>query len=188
MNTRWTECYLRHFIRYLNKPFDVQTYRPDDGAGLRLATFDRGPYPNYRIYASLGLADHADRLKDRGEIILLADDPGKDVPFLFVNQLFFILDKGIPLGSRFHIGGLERLSPDFAEYFDKSAIYYAPADGFPPGFEAVECDDETGAVYQGIFISWAEQDYLNRHGPEEFEKVFRKQEDDPCSLRRPSCV
>jgi hypothetical protein len=188
MNTRWTECYLSHFARYFDKPFDVQTYREDDGAGLRLATFDRGPYPNYRMYASLGLADQVDRLKDRGELILLADDPGKDIPFLFLNSLFFILDKGVPLGSRFHIGGIEKLKPDFAEYFDKTAIYYTLADGFPPGFEVVQCNGDLGAVYQGIFISWAEQDYLKRHGPEAFEDRFRKQDADLCSLRRPSSV
>ncbi len=183
----WADRYLRHFTHYFQKPFDVQVYRRDDGVDLRLATFDRG-YPKYKIYASLGLSDQAHRLKDRGEIILLSDDPGKDIPFLFVNALFFILDRNIPLGSRFAIGGIDAVKPDFAEYFDKHAIYFTLADGFPPGLERVEMGGEIGTVFQGLFVSWSEQDYLNRNGGAALEERLKAQAADPCSLRRPPCV
>jgi hypothetical protein len=184
MNMSWPDLYLRHFIRYLGKPFDIQVYRQEDGDNLRIATFDRRYGPKYKVYASLGLSNHAADLGGIGEVVLFSDDKGKDVPLIFVHSLFFIMQKKIALGSRFAIGGIEMVNPDFAEYFQKVAIYYSLANGFEDGFETVK----EGLVYQGIFISWAEQDFLNRNGPTAFEEKFHAQDSDPCSLRRPSCV
>lgn len=187
MDTPWGRAYLRHFQHFFGKPFDVQTYYSDHAPPLRLAEYDRA-YPSFKVYASLGLADQSDKVRELGEIILLADDSGKDVPFLFVNALFFVVQKGIPLGSPFAIGGVEMLKPEFAEYFDKAALYVTTADGFGEGFEEVQAENGFGTVYQALFISWAEQDFLNRQGSAAFEQKLRGQDTDLCSLRRPSCV
>jgi len=187
MTVPWPELYLRHFMRSFGKPYDVEVYRQEDGAPLRLASFDRG-YRNYRIYASLGLSEHADALTDLGEAVLLADDPGKDVPLIFVNSLLFILANKIPLASHFAIGGIDTLKPDFAEYFHKNALYFSLADGFPRGFERLDVRGHIGLVFQARFISEAEHDLLNRKGWEELEKKLAEQDADPCSLRRPSAV
>jgi hypothetical protein len=182
----WPDIYLQHFTRFFGKPFDVETYRQDDGSSLRLATFD--PIKPGRIYASLGLSEHSAALKDLGEVILLADDKGKDIPFLFVNALCLILQKRIPLGSHFVIGGVESLKPDFAEYFHKHALYFTlllqPS---KPGLEKIERDD-TGLVFQALFISWAEEDYLKRNGWQDFEERLHVQGGNLFSLQRPSCV
>ncbi|MBM4071849.1 MAG: hypothetical protein FJ271_23430 [Planctomycetes bacterium] len=186
----WPDRYLRHFMRFFGKPFDVVSYRDEYDEHLRLAIFDHA-YPGYRVYASLGLSAHAHDLKGIGEAILLADDAPRDVPAIFVNALFFLLARRIDITSRFAIGGVEAVNPAFAEHFDRAAIYFAPAEGFFHGFEAVSGEeniDEEGKVYQGIFISATEQDYLNRRGPAAFEERFDAQEEDPCSLRRPPCV
>jgi hypothetical protein len=194
MDINWPDLYLRHFVHYLGKPFDVQVYRQEDGDSLRIATFDRRYAPNYKVYSSLGLSHHAADLGGIGEVILLSDDKGKDVPLIFVHSLFFILKNKVPLHSRFAIGGIEMVNADFAEYFQKAAIYYSLANGFDDGFEKVRPGRGPagvaveGLVYQGIFISWAEQDFLNRNGPVAFEEKFHAQDSDPCSLRRPSCV
>ena len=75
-----------------------------------------------------------------------------------------------------------------AEHFDKAAIYYTIADGFPEGFERLAWNNEVGLVYQAIFISAAEQDFIKRQGAAVFEERFKAQDADLCSLRRPSCV
>jgi hypothetical protein len=185
MDSPWSRAYLRHYTRYFGKPFDVEVYHSATGIPLRLATYDLR-YRNFRVYASIGLAEEADR--DKGEAILLSDDFGKDVPYIFVNSLFFILDTDIPLASRFAVAGVDSLRPDFAEYYNKVAIYYNVADGFDEGFGQVECSGETGRVYQGVFISWAELDFLRRQGPDAFEQKFRKQDTELCSLKRASSV
>lgn len=187
MHETWPDLYLRHFTHYFGKPFDIVVYRDDYDEPLRLAVFDHA-YPGYRVYASLGLSMHAHDLKSIGEVILLADDASRDVPAIFVNALFFMLARRIDITSRFAVGGVAAVSPDFAEHFGKSAIYFAPAEGFFHGFETVAGEEGEGKVYQGIFISPSEQDYLNRHGPAAFDNRFDAQEDDPCSLRRPPCV
>src|SRR5262245_21169600 len=109
MDTPWTRACFSHFARCFGKPFDVETYRSATGVPLRLATYDLR-YRSFRVYASIGLADEVDG--EIGEAILLSDDFGKDVPYIFVNSLFFILDKGIPLGSRFAVAGVDSLRPD----------------------------------------------------------------------------
>jgi hypothetical protein len=177
---------LAHFARHFGKPFDVETYRSATGVPLRIATYDMRYRGSFRVYASIGLAEEAEG--QVGEAILLSDDFGKDVPFIFVNSLFFILDKGIPLGTRFAVAGVDSLRPEFAEYYNKVAIYYAPADGFDEGFGRVACEGEVGGVSQGVFISWAELDFLRRQGPDAFEERYKKQDAELCSLRRESSV
>lgn len=185
MNTPWSRAFLDHFTKYFGKPFDIEVYRSATGIPLRLATFDLR-YQHFRVYASLGLADEVN--EDLGEVILLSDDKSKDVPCLFINSLFFIAEREIPLGSRFAVAGVDTLRPEFAEHYDKVAIYYTLADGFDEGFGEVECDGETGRVYQGIFISAGELDCVRRQGPDAFEAAFKKQDAELCSLRRPSSV
>jgi hypothetical protein len=185
VDSSWAAAYLRHFKHFFGKPFDVETYHSATGIPLRLATYDLR-YRKFRVYASIGMADEAGG--DVGEVILLSDDLTKDVPYIFVNSLFFILDKDIALGNRFAVAGVDSLKPDFAEYYDKAAIYYGPATGFDEGFGEVECAGETGQVYQGIFISAAELDFLRRQGPDAFDERFDKQDEELCSLQRPSSV
>jgi Suppressor of fused protein (SUFU) len=188
MNPSWLDLYKHHFTQYFGKPFDVQRFQADaDGPSLQVATFDQR-YPNYRIFASLGLTNYRDAVQDLGEVILLADAALKDVPLLFVNSLFYVIDRRIPLGSRFTIGGIDNLNAAFADHFDKVALYYTIADGFPEGFERLAWDHEVGLVYQALFISAAEQDFIQRRGAQAFEERLRSQDADLCSLRRPSCV
>ena len=161
---------------------------PDsDSPPLHVGIFDRA-YPNYRIFASVGLSHYRAAVQDLGEVILLADAAWKEVPLLFVNSLFFMIDRRIPLGSRFAIGGIDNVDPSFAEHFDKAALFYTVADGFPEGFERLAWNQEVGLVYQALFISASELDYLNRKGAAAFEERFRAQEADLCSLSRPPCV
>lgn len=178
------DIFLAHFTRHLGKPFDVRNYRTEEGSDLRLATFDQA-FPNYRVYASLGLSD---RPGPPAEAVLLADDPGKDVPFIFANSLTFILQHSIPLQTGLVIGGVEMIKPDFTEYFDKAAIYYTLASDLRPGLDSVTCGAETGQVFQAMFVSWSEQDYIRRHGAESFAVKLAEQDADPCSLNRPACV
>ncbi|MCI0463736.1 MAG: suppressor of fused domain protein [Gemmataceae bacterium] len=190
MHNPWDRCYYEHFTTYFGKPFDLATYNPgEDLPPLRLLTHDQ-VYPRYRLYASLGLTAYAQEVKDLAEAILLADGAHDEVPFLFVNSLFFIARQRIPLTTPFAIGGVDRLAPNFAQQFDKSAIFFNVADGFGEGFEVVPCEGEEGHVYQGVFISEAEHDYLKRHGPDAFNEKYRAQGEsaDLCSLFRPSCV
>jgi len=183
----WSDLYLDHFARHFGKPFDVERYRSESGEALRLATYDQR-FHKYRIYASVGLADHADRLRSIAEILLLSDDFRNDVKALFVNTLFFLLQRNIPLQKGIVLGGIEVSNAGFAEFYDKSALYLTVADGFAPGFDTLSRGAETGQVLQGIFVSWAEQDFIARKGADAFEQQYRAQDCDLCSLRRPSCV
>jgi len=187
MAVGWPDIYLQHFTRFFGKPFDVETYRQDDGTSVRLATFD--PERPGRIYASVGLSEHVGALKDLGEVILLADDKGKDIPELFLNALFFILQKRIPLGSHFAIAGVDMLKPDFADYADKHALYFSfvlPSTN-KPGFDHITRDD-TGTVFQALFISRDEHDFLKRFGWQDFEDRLHAQSGNLISIKRPSCV
>jgi hypothetical protein len=188
MSPSWADLYQHHFQQYFGKPFDVQRYQQDaDSLALQLAVYDR-PYPRYRVFASLGVCNYRDAVQDLGEVILLADAAWRDVPMLFINSLFYVIQRRIALGSRFAIGGIDNLYPAFAEHFDKAALYYTIADGFPEGFERLAWNNEVGLVYQALLISAAEQDFIKRQGATAFEERFKAQDADLCSLRRPSCI
>ncbi len=186
MAPRWAKCAEAHFQEYLCKPYDVHVYRA--GADpLRVATYDQA-YPEFRVYASLGLADLLPTDAEPGEVITVADDFGPDVPFLFANALIFVLHHEIPLGARFTVGGVEALRPHFADFFDKSALYFMPAEGFPEGFDTLTCGAESGRVYQAIFVAEEEAEYIRDKGGEAFEARVKAQNADVCRLRRLSCV
>lgn len=187
MALTWESCYAAHFQRFFGKPYDVHVYRGGDGDAVKLATYDQA-YPQFRLYASLGLADLLPDGSPVGEVILLADDFGPDVPFLLVNALFFVLSHDIPLDGRFTIGGVEALRPDFAEFYDKAALYVMPADGFPEGFAPVPCGRDAGGVFQAVFVSEEEQEYIAQKGGPAFEAKVKAQQADLCRLRRLSCV
>jgi hypothetical protein len=113
----------------------------------------------------------------------------KDVAWIFVHSLFFIVQKRVPLGGEpFAIGGVDMVKPEFAEYFDKTAILYSLAEGFPKGFEKAVNGDEWGIVLQGLFISEAEHDFLKRQGSDALLEKLKSQRAEINSLRRPSCA
>jgi hypothetical protein len=207
MRTFWTEIYERHFQHYFQKPFDVQVYHGPDGAGLKIATYDwakRG----FRVFASVGLADKLAEIEgeDFGEVVLFSDVDEPQIPQLFVNALFFILQHDIPLGSRFAIG-FGDMSPDFTRRYDKTSLYFThPADDAGK-FDKVRHGETFGRVYQAFFLAPREVEYLEDFGSHIFEQEFWKPFKAPgkevvpaeleawakkCdlaqSVRRPSCI
>jgi hypothetical protein len=188
MTVHWPKLFWQHYQRAFGKPYDWQDYEQDQfSTPIRLVTYDRA-YREYRVFASVGLTEYSDELQQRGEVIVLADAAPKDVPFLMVNALFFMIGKRIPLASKYCIGGVDVLLPRFAEQFGKSALYFTDATGFPEGFERVEAGGESAGVFQGIFVSPQELAFIQRHGGAEFEAKLEEGDADPCSLRRPSVV
>jgi hypothetical protein len=188
MSAPWPKLYWQHFQRYFGKPYDWQDYEQDEfNTPLRLVTYDQA-YREYRIFASIGLTEYVAELEQRGEVIVLADSAHKDIPFLLVNALFFMVRKNVALGSRSCVGGVDVLLPRFAEQFGKTALYVTAADGFPEGFEQIQADGETAGVYQGIFVWPQEMAFIQREGGQAFDERLKESDADPCSLRRPSCV
>lgn len=203
MSSLWTETYQHHFLRYFQKPFDVQVYHDQAGFALKLATHDwalRG----FRIYASIGLADKRakDEDDDFGEVILFSDVPDREVPELFVHALFFILQQDIPLRSRFAVGFAES-HPDFRRRHGKGALYFTrpmlpdvffaedPATGAKVGretFDKLRQGEAFGRVYQAFFITPNEDAFLDAWGPDRFEEKLFEQPDAALSVRRASCL
>ena len=185
----WTDIYQQHFQRHFQKPFDIKVYHDSADFAVKLATYDWA-LRNRTIHASIGLADKLaqDEEADFGEVILVADAPDPAIPLLFINALFFILQNGIPLGSRFSIGGIEQVQPAFAKRFQKTALYFTLASDESEKFNKVRRGEEFGRVYQAYFITAEEDKYLEEYGPDEFDKRFEKLGEQRDRLHRPSCV
>jgi hypothetical protein len=232
MPSPWSECYRQHFQKLFRKPFDIQVYHSSDatgrrpprsawswltslfsatpkgdrstGSSLKLATHDWA-LPGFRVYASMGLADRLvqNEEEDFGEVILFADTPAAEVPNLFVHALFFILHNDVPLGSRFAIGGIHDLAPEFAVRIRKSALYFTHAQAelvlatpqankpddisHAMTINKVRNGDEFGWVYQAFFITAEENEFLEDNGPDAFEELFAKAPD-RLGLRRASII
>jgi hypothetical protein len=177
----WTEIYQKHFQKYFQKPFDIQVYHDRAGFALKLATHDwarRG----FRVFTSMGMADKLvqNEEQDFGEVILFSDVPDKEIPQLFVNALFFILQQNIPLGSRFSIG-FSDADRRFTSRYGKTALYFTrTADNdekfaaVPPTLSASE-GMAPGRVFQAFFITANEVKFLEEHGADAFEPEFWKQ-------------
>ena len=182
MTAFWTDVYQQHFQKYFHKPFDTQIYHDEADASLKLATYDL-VLPGFRVYASMGLADRLADNEDEnfGEAILFCDVPDAQAPPLFVNALFFILQKGIPLDSRF------ALAFGFA-FHRKVALYFTRATGPDDKFDKVRMGDTLGRVFQAYFITREEDTFLEEYGADAFEKEFFKERSTMLSVRRESCV
>ena len=168
----WTDAYQQHFQKYFQKPFDIQVYHDPDGSALKLATHDWARQ-GFRVLASMGLADKLVRNDeaDFGEVILFCDVPDKEVPQLFVNSLFFILQHDIPLSSRFAIG-FGAMADAFTRRHGKSALYFTRPAERSIAFSELHQDQAVGKVYQAFFIAPAEDKYLDDEGPDAFEQKF----------------
>lgn len=197
----WTEEYQRHFQHYFNKPFDIQVYRGPDGASLKLATYDwvgqslrifssrglvhtdlpeheRLGLKNFRVYASMGLAEklYQDGEEVFGEVVLYSDVTDIEVPKLFINALFFILQKEIPLGSPFAIAFGDDHHP-LARRYGKTAFYFSRPSDDDEAFSEVQRGEMVGRILQAYFITTAEDKFLDEHGADAFEAIFWKQFD-----------
>jgi hypothetical protein len=172
MRSYWTDRYQQHFQQFFNKPFDIQVYHDAEGGGLKLAIHDWARQ-GFRVYASMGLAARLERdgVEDFGEAILFSDVPDPEVPQLFVNALFFILQHNIPLGSRFAIG-FGDMDRDFARRYGKSALYFTRPLEDNETFTNVLGPDSIGHVYEAFFITPEEDAFLERRGPDVFEEKF----------------
>ncbi len=199
----WTDVYQAHFQKYFAKPFDIQVYHDAEGFALKLATHDLA-LRGFGVYASMGLADVLVRNEeeDFGEVILFTDVRDKEVPRLFVNSLFFILQNAIPLGSRFAIAFGDRNHP-FGKRYGKTALYFThPAipDSFfaddPYGndkigkatFDKVRKGESFGRVYQAYFITAEEDQFVDAAGPDAFEEKLFAEPGTALSVRRPACI
>ncbi|MBI2804894.1 MAG: suppressor of fused domain protein [Planctomycetes bacterium] len=175
MSAFWVDAYRQHFQHYLEKPFDIQVYHDPSGASLKLATHDWAR-AGFRIYASMGLADRLvlDEQDEFGEVILFSDVADREIPLLFVNALFFILQNKIPLGTRFAIG-FGAMGEGIARRHGKTALYFTrPAEG-SADFAEVEKGDAIGRVFQAYFITAKEDEFLEKEGPDAFDERFWKQ-------------
>jgi len=187
MSAFWTDTYQRHFQRYFGKPFDIQVYHSRDGGSLKVATHDWA-LPGFRVYASMGLADRmAESDEDNfGEVNLFCDVPEKEAAQLFVNALFFILQNDIPLDSRFSIGFSE-LQNAIVRHYKKSALYFTFAEGPDEQFNKVRKEDQFGRVFQALFITREEDEFLEENGADAFEEML-KASPAKLSVKRASCI
>jgi hypothetical protein len=184
----WTEIYQRHFQKYFQKPFDIQVYHDAAGFALKLATHDWARQ-GFRVLASMGLADKLFQNEegDFGEVILFCDVPDKEIPQLFVNALFFILEHNIPLGSRFAIG-FGTAHHELTRRYGKTALYFTCPAESDKTFNEVRKGETVGRVFQTYFITPAEDKFLEDHGADVFEQKFLKQfggaltEEERCEL------
>ena len=128
MRTFWTETYEQHFQHYFQKPFDVQVYHGPDGAGLKVATYDWAKARDYRVYASVGLADKLAEIEgeDFGEVVLFSRRCRQgDSAALCQCSCFFILHHDIPLGSRHFAIDFAAMAPvQVSRRYDKTSLYF----------------------------------------------------------------
>src|SRR5262249_48080816 len=118
--------------------------------------------------------------EDFGEVILFADVPDPEIPKLFVNALFFILQREIPLGSRFSIA-FGDLNHPIGRRYGKTALYFTRSFEDDEHFNEVHRGEAVGRVYQAFFITPAEDKFLDEQGADAFEEKFWKQFDDRLS-------
>jgi Suppressor of fused protein (SUFU) len=181
MSAFWTDAYQRHFQHYFAKPFDIHAFQGPGGAALKLAIYD-GARPSFCVFASIGLADRLSQNdeKDVGEVILFADSADSEIPQLFVNALFFILHRRIPLGSRFALGFGE-MGDRFAQRYGKTALYFTRPAEDDKHFAAVEHGESVGRVFQAYFITPEEDEFIEQQGADAFEEEFWQQFGEPLT-------
>jgi hypothetical protein len=172
MSASWTNLYEQHFQRHFHKPFDVQVYHDANGFSLKLATYDH-VMKGFHVFASLGMADRLARDGEEavGEVILYSDVQDAEVPRVFVNALFFILQNAIPLTTRFSIS-FEATNRQLSRRSGKSAIYFTRAFSTDGEFDRVA---ELARVYQAFFIGAEEDAFLEKEGAAAFEQKFWQQ-------------
>jgi hypothetical protein len=122
------------------------------------------------------------------EVCLPVDDGWDDVPYILASALFFMAKNRMSVGWGVSIGGIEQISPQFANNFNKSAIYFTNVFDLPNDFGKVKCDNGTGSVYLAMFISETERAFFKQNGAEKFETLLEDKHVDPFALSRLSSI
>jgi antitoxin YqcF len=188
MSVNWGECYYEHFEHFLGSIFDREIFRQDDNLpSIQILSYDK-VFKECRVFCSLGLSHYASEIAGTAEVYLPTDDGWSDTPYLLASALFFMIQSHMTIGWGLSIGGIDRILPQFAKDFNKTAIYLTNTFGLPNDFSKVRCGEEIGNIYLAIFISEAERDYFIQRGAEAFEVLLESNKVDPFSLRRSSCI
>ena len=188
MNMNWGECYYDHYTRFLDHLLDRKIFRQNNNLpSVQILSYDK-VFKDCQVFCSLGLSHYSSDIGGVAEVCLPVDDGWKDVPYVLANALFFMVQNGMTMGWGLSISGIERISTQFANNFNKAAIYFTNVFGLPEEFSKVKCGDGTGKMYLAIFISEAEHRFFKQHGAEAFEELLDVKKVDPFSLQRSSCV
>src|SRR5262249_1317210 len=106
---------------------------------------------------------------------LYADTADAEVPIVFLNALFFILQHDIALGSRFSIAGIDEMQPAFFNRYHKSALYFTTPFGKSESLREVKDVDAVGPLLQADCSARDEDKFLDAKGADAFEALLREQ-------------
>lgn len=108
---------------------------------------------------------------------------GIQPPNILANMLFYMVQQRMTIGWGMTLR-FATLFPEFADTYNKAAIYITYPFGVPQGFSQVRCQGDVGSVYMACYISEAERQYFLDRGAKNFEAHLREQDVDVFRLTR----
>lgn len=161
----WGECYYDHFEKYLKAPIHRLS---DQQVGLQLIAYEGS---SEVFFCTLGMTKYSQELGDFCELFVTTTYPSDDLGDLFLKISAYLVLHSVKLKLGLVLSGLENIDPNFVEHCHKTAIYFTFPFFLSEKFAVVSCGEQVGKVYQGIFITEAERNYIAEHGGETFEDI-----------------
>lgn len=122
MSEQWIKCYQQHLERYLESAIRSQTFQQEAGTStIEILMYDQ-LFTGCRTFCSLGLTHYRQEVENIAEVILATDDGWDDIPYIFANALFYIVQAKMKIGWGMVIGGIDTIAPHFARKFGKMAL------------------------------------------------------------------
>jgi antitoxin YqcF len=110
----WGACYYDHYTSFFHEPFERKVFRQDDQSpSIQILAFDK-VIDNCKVFCSLGLTHYRERVKTIGELFMPIDGGWDDIPYIFANALFYLVQKPLTLTRGSSISGIEVIAPEFA--------------------------------------------------------------------------
>ncbi|NWJ45626.1 MAG: suppressor of fused domain protein [Chloroflexi bacterium] len=179
------ECYYDHYINYLKDPIRRSIiFINDNSPKIQILMFEH-VFRDCIIFCTLGLTHY---FKEKFEIFLPVEGDEKEVLLVFSSILDFIVERNVVIERGIYFRNIAKLFPAFVYKYHKTAIYFTTPFGIPSSFDIVKCGERQGKIYQAIFISEIECEYLEKNGVEELETLLEQKEIDIYQLSRESCI
>jgi len=179
------ECFFDHFERTFPDRLTGRRCYPLESFGreLQVLYYDRC-FEDCRVFVTLGMT-HA-QLSPPSELMIVADGEWDAIPGVLASCALSIMTAGTS-GWGHLVRDVPTSDPGFSSRIGKDHLYVTVPHALPePEFFRVPCGEGVeGHVFQGVFVSSAEAQYLFAHGAKEFEDRICEEEVDLFSLLRP---
>ncbi|WP_229675665.1 suppressor of fused domain protein [Saccharibacillus kuerlensis] len=190
MMINYGELYYDQYSKFLGQPFDREIFENNKCMPNIQVLKYKNVFEECYVYNTLGLSKYDDVIGSNLEVSMVVDEGFDSAAYILANTLYYCLANQMQMGRGVAISGIKNVDHEFAQLYNKDAIYFTDPFAFPEEYSTVLTDnhEKNGRILLAIFITTSEYEYFSKHGADLFEEILESKDVDPFHIRRDSVL